>query len=107
MGYNYAIDSTGRAVQPVQSVAYQSESQMMQYAPRASPQHDYHPQHNGQSLQPAPTVTYAQYPNTVQAYLPPSPHEIDHHVQMMQQRSPMDQQAQMMYGMPQGLKAEH
>ncbi|KIW02273.1 uncharacterized protein PV09_06423 [Verruconis gallopava] len=104
MNYNYAIDSSGRPVQPVQPVAYHSEAPMMPaYTQPASPA-DYHGRHPGQQIPAAQTPAYAQYP-AAQGFIPHSPHESDPHLQMMHRQS-LDSQQQIMYSMPPNMKAE-
>lgn len=103
MGYSYAIDTNGRPVQPVQSVGYHSEPQMIPgYTQPTSPA-DYHGRHPGRPISNPQAPTYAQYP-APQGYLPHSPHDHDPHMQMMHHQA-MDSQQRMMY-MPQNMKAE-
>jgi hypothetical protein len=107
MGYSYTIDSNGRPVQPVQPVNYHSEPQMMpNYTQTTSPS-DYHGRHHGQSLPAVQTPAYAQYPGP-QGYIPHSPHDAsDPHMQMQMHRQSMDTHQQLLYNMPQNMKAEH
>lgn len=106
MGYSYVVDSTGRPVQPVQPVTYQSEAQMMPSYSQTSPHssvNDYHNRHSGLPLSTVHTPTY-QYPPSQGFH---SPHEADPHMQQMLHRQSMDSQQQLLYNMPQDMKAEH
>ena len=103
ISYSYAMDPSGRPVQPVHPVAYHTEAQMMPAYTQPTSPADYHARHPGPQIPPPQAPTYAQYP-APQAYMPHSPHDPDPHMQMMH-RQPMDSQPQMMY-MPQNMKAE-
>jgi hypothetical protein len=104
ISYNYSIDPDGRPVQPVQPAQFHSEPQMLPAYTQSTSPADYHPRHSNQPMPTAQTPTYAQY-QAPQAYMPHSPHDPDHHLQMMHRQS-MDSQQQLLYNMPQNMKAE-
>jgi len=91
VGYNhhYMLDGAERAL----SYTPVADHSMMQpYPTPAVSEPGYGPQHSGPQMTPAiPSPAYAQFPNTPQSYIATSPHDAEHNMHMMQQRTPVEQ----------------
>jgi hypothetical protein len=100
--YGYLMDGSER------HISYSPSAEHSMMAPYPTPTHSepingYGPPHSGaQMSQTIPSPAYTQFPGTPQSFIG-SPHENDGHMQMMQQRTPIDNQP-MMYSVPNNLK---